>query len=127
LEEEKKTQELFKLELANRFQTLTDMDGVEIETIEEKWRKIGTTFIETSEKVLGYKEKSKKDWMTQQTWEKIRERKRIKDEMNVCRTQAKKIELQKTYAEENREVKRSARKEQRNYIDILSYLAETYG
>ena len=62
--------------------------------------------------------------MTQQTWEKFRERKRIKDEMNVCRTQAKKIELQKTYAEKNREVKRSARNDQRNYIDNLAYLAE---
>ena len=65
--------------------------------------------------------------MTQQTWEKFRERKRIKDEMNVCRTRAKKIELQKTYAEKNREVKRSARQDQRNYIDNLAYLAETYG
>ena len=67
LEEEKKTQELFKLELANRFHILTDMERVENETIKEKWRKIRATFTETSEKVLGYKEKSKKDWMTQQT------------------------------------------------------------
>jgi len=62
--------------------------------------------------------------MTQQTWEKIRERKRMKDEMNVCKTRAKEIELQKTYAEKNREVKRSARKDQRNYMDNLTYLAE---
>ena len=124
LEEEMKTQELFKLELANRFQTLTDMERVENETIEEKWRTIPTTFTETSEKVLGYKEKSKKDWITQQTWEKIRERKRIKDEMNVCKTRAKKNELQKTYAEKNREVKRSARKDQRKYMDNLAYLAK---
>jgi len=55
--------------------------------------------------------------MTQQTYEKIRERKRVKDEMNVCKTRAKKIELQKKYKERNREVKRSARKDQRNYID----------
>ena len=32
--------------------------------------------------------------MTQQTWEKIRERKKVKDEMNVSKTRAKKIELQ---------------------------------
>ena len=54
------------------------MERVENETIEEKWRKIRTTFTEVSEKVLGYKEKSKKDWMTQQTWEKIGERKGLK-------------------------------------------------
>jgi len=62
--------------------------------------------------------------MTQQTWEKIRERKRVKDEMNVCKTRAKKIELQKKYKERNREVKRSTRKDQRNYIDSLAHQAE---
>ena len=62
--------------------------------------------------------------MTQQTWEKIRERKRIKDEMNVCKTRAKKIELQKIYTGKNREVKRSARKDQRNYTDNLACQAE---
>ena len=67
LEEDKKIQEQFKLELTNRFQILTDMEGVENETIEDKWRKIRTIFTETSEKVLGFKEKNKKDWMTQQT------------------------------------------------------------
>jgi hypothetical protein len=61
--------------------------------------------------------------MTQQTWEKIRERKRVKDKMNVCKTKAK-IELQKKYTEKNQEVKRSARKDQRNYIDNLAYQAE---
>jgi len=78
---------------------MTDMERVENETIEEKWRKIRTIFTETSEKVLGFKEKNKKDWMTQQTWEKIRERKKVKDEMNVSKTRAKKIELQMKYTE----------------------------
>ena len=71
----KKIQEHFKLELTNRFQILTDME-----------RKIRTIFTETSEKVLSFKEKNKKDWMTQQTWERIRERKKVKDEMNVSKT-----------------------------------------
>ena len=36
------------------------MERVENETIQEKWRKIRTTFTEASEKVLGFKEKNKK-------------------------------------------------------------------
>ena len=36
----------------------------------------------------------------------------------------KKIELQRKYTEKNREVKRSAREDQRNYIDNLAYQAE---
>jgi len=62
--------------------------------------------------------------LTQQTWEKIREQKKVKDEMNVCKTQVRKMGLQKKYTEKNREVKRSARRDQRNYIDNLSYQAE---
>ena len=91
MKDDKKIQELFKLELTNRFQILTDMERVENETIEEKWRKIQTTFTEASEKVLGFKEKNKNDWMTRQTWEKVRERKRVKDEMNVCKTRRKRL------------------------------------
>jgi len=73
LKEHENVQESFKIKLKNRFQALTDMENVENETIEEKWRKIRTVFTETSDSVLGFKEKNKKDSMTQQTWEKIRE------------------------------------------------------
>jgi len=62
--------------------------------------------------------------MTQQTWEKLKERKKVRDEMNVCKTRAKKIDLQKKYKERNSEVKRSARKDQRNYVDNLAHQTE---
>ena len=60
LKDDKKIQELFEIELKNRFQLLTDMEKAENETIEEKWRRIQTTFSETSEKVLGFTEKTRK-------------------------------------------------------------------
>ena len=124
MKDDKKIQELFKVHLKNRFQLLTDMEKMENETIEEKWRKIRTTFSETSEKLLGFKEKNKRDCLTQQTWEKIRERERVKDEINVCKTRARKVELQRKYAEKDREVKMNARRDQRNYIDNLCHQAE---
>ena len=58
--DDKKIQELFKLELTNRFQILTDMESVENKTIEEKRRKIRTTFTEASEKVLGFQGEKQK-------------------------------------------------------------------
>jgi hypothetical protein len=60
LKDDKKFQGLFKLELTNRFKVLTDMERVDNETVEEKWRKIRTTFTEACEKVLGFKEREKK-------------------------------------------------------------------
>jgi hypothetical protein len=124
LKDDENVRESFKIELKNRFQALTDMEDVENETVEEKWRKIRTAFTEASKNVLGFKGKNKKDWLTQQTWEKIRERKNVKEEMNACKTRARKVELQKKYAEKNREVKKSARRDKRNRIDNLSYQAE---
>ena len=62
--------------------------------------------------------------MTQQTWEKIREWKNVKEEMNACKTRARKAELQNKYTEKNREVNRSVRRDQRNYTDNLSFQAE---
>jgi hypothetical protein len=59
LKDDKKIQELFKVHLKNRFQLLTDMEKMENETIEEKWRKIRNTFSETSEKLFGFKEKTR--------------------------------------------------------------------
>ena len=44
--------------------------------------------------------------------------------MNAWKTRVRKMELQKKYTEKNREVKRSARRDQRYYIDNLSYQAE---
>ena len=78
LKEDMKARELFKIELKNRFQILTDMVNIENKSVEETWRKTRTTFVETNENVLGFKERNKKDWMTQQIWEKIRERKNVK-------------------------------------------------
>jgi len=40
LKDDSNVQESCKIELKNRFQVLTDMENVESETIEEKWRKI---------------------------------------------------------------------------------------
>ena len=70
--------ESFKKELKNRFQTLTDMENVENETIEENWRKIQIAFPEASENVLGFKKNNKKDWMTQQTWERLENERLLK-------------------------------------------------
>jgi hypothetical protein len=56
------------------------------------------------------RKKIKKDWMTQQTLEKIRERKNVKEAMNACKTRERKVELQNKYTEKNREVKKSVRR-----------------
>jgi hypothetical protein len=46
--------------------------------LQKKWRTIRTTFLEASENVLGFKEKNKKDCLTQQTWERSENEKGLK-------------------------------------------------
>jgi hypothetical protein len=72
LKEDENVRESLKIEPKNRFQVLTGMENKENEIIEEKLRNIRIAFTEASDSVLGFKEKNKIDWMTQQTWEKIR-------------------------------------------------------
>jgi hypothetical protein len=65
-----------------------------------------------------------KDCMTQQTLEKITERKNVKEATNACKTRARKVELQKKYTEKNREVRKSIRRDHRKRTENLSYQAE---
>ena len=60
LKDDSNVRESFKVELKNRFQVLTDMENVENETIQEKWRKFRIAFTEASDNVLGFKENNKK-------------------------------------------------------------------
>jgi len=60
LKDDSNVQESCKIELKNRFQVLTDMENVESETIEEKWRKIWIAFTGASNNVLDFKENIKK-------------------------------------------------------------------
>ena len=40
--------------MKNRFQALTDMENMENDTIEDKWRKIQIAFTEACDSVLGF-------------------------------------------------------------------------
>src|SRR5215813_8920556 len=52
------TRKDFKLELKNRFE---GTNLIEEQGIEKKWEKIKQTYLQTSEKVLGFRENERKD------------------------------------------------------------------
>jgi hypothetical protein len=57
LKDDANVRESFKIEPKNRIHALTDMENAEIETTEEKWRKIRIAFTEARDSVLGFKGK----------------------------------------------------------------------
>ena len=121
LKERTKAEE-FKTELRNKFSVLSLLPE---ETIEEQWSSLRDTWKTTCKTVLGKKTRKHKEWLTTDTWALITERKHIKDLINQTQDQADKQELQAQYWEKNKEVKRSARRDKRKYIEELTEEAET--
>ena len=73
----------------------------------------------------GKKTRKHKEWLTTETWTLITERKRLKDQINQTQVQEEKQELQAHYWDKNQEVKRSAKKDKRSFIEELTQEAET--
>ncbi|XP_048743004.2 uncharacterized protein LOC125656441 [Ostrea edulis] len=109
----------FNLELKNRFNVLENED-----TIEEHWNNIKSIYNETAEKIIGFQTKKNKEWLSEETWKKIEERKGIKQKILHTKSARLQDQLQMNYKTKDREVKRSARKVKRKYTDDLAEEAE---
>jgi len=57
--------EEFKLELKNRFSVLSTQN--EDTDIEGRWKAIKNVYMETSEKILGFRENQQKEWISEET------------------------------------------------------------
>jgi hypothetical protein len=95
----KPTIEAFKLQLKNRFEAL-DLEATE--GVEEMWEAVKNTFIETCEDSLGYRELLKKDWSSDETWEKINQRRETKQLIFNSKTRLTKRELEQKYSDLDR-------------------------
>ena len=107
----------FGLELRNRFSTLEEEQEINISNFNQPIREAGV-------KVLGYKTKKKKEWMKQDTWTKISERKETKQKINATRSQRLKDRVKSRYAELNREVKRMAKADKKSFMEELAEEAD---
>jgi hypothetical protein len=110
----------YKMELRNRFEALNHSDD---EDVEEIWSKIKGIYVETGENILGFREIQKKDWMSEETWTKIQERKNIKMTLNSSKTRSKKLKLQE-YRVANTEVKKNIGRDKRKWVSEQANKAE---
>ena len=107
----------FKVELINKFSVLSRLSE---ETVEEQWSSLREVWKTTCTSVLGKKTRKHKEWIRTETWTLITERKQLKDQINHTQNQEQKQELQAHYWVMNRQVKRSARKDKRRFIEELT-------
>lgn len=79
---------------------------------------------ETAESVVGFRKKKDKQWITPETWRKIDERRKAKDKLLSAKfprlTQRAKAE----YKIKDKEVKRSARRDKKAFVEELAGEAE---
>ena len=117
---EDETQQMFNIEVRNRFQVL-DIAGEEVEDL---WQKTKKVYSECAGKVLGYQKREHKEWISETTWQRIEERTNIKKRI-LTETNVNKLEqLKEDYRNKNREVKRNARRDKRKFHEDLATEAE---
>ena len=114
------TRDVFSMELVNRYHLLNE---IPIDDLNEYCNKVKETFISTSQVTLGFKEISRKPWISDDTWTLIEERKAIKERILGCNDEER-TTLTDMYREKNRAVKRSAKKDKKSYLEDKATEAE---
>ena len=92
--------------------------------IDEQWNNAKTIWHDACEEVLGRNNRQHKEWISDTTLLKIEERKRKKGEINMSRTRGDKAKKQEEYSKVDKEVKKSIRKDKRDFTDQLAKQAE---
>ena len=90
----------------------------------EDWNNIRDVYIETCEEVLGKVERNRKEWLTDDTWRKIEERRQLKVEVDRARTRLQKRNAMQQYRIKGRQVKEACRRDKRAYINQVAADAE---
>ena len=119
LQSDQKREE-FQITLKNKFQPLELLE----QDIETHWNQIKEAFTTTCQEVLGKKDNKQKEWISQESLDKIDYRRKKKAAANEARTRTEKELAHAAYAEAHREVKRSIRKDKDNFINELAERAE---
>ena len=83
------------------------------------WQKIKTAYTETGMKVLGRRKKKCKSclWIITESLRKIEERRKLKKKIGDPRSERLKNKARNDYREKGKEVKRSLRKDKRDWIN----------
>ena len=115
----------FILQLRNRFSILEEASGAEELNIDSIWSEIKAAYCKTGEEVLGFvKKKKDKEWITSATKLVIEERKKLKGKLLNAKSPRLVERAQKEYDDKNKEVKKSARRDKRAFMEEIAEEAE---
>lgn len=107
----------YNIELQNRFKAIEEGQIISL----EEYNKIYT---ESGEKILGFKRRKKEEWIKEETWAKIDERKQIKQKFNSSKSERIKQQFKEKFCQLDREVKKMAKSDKNDYVEKLATEAE---
>jgi len=120
----KETRETFQITLRNRFEVLREEDN-EGESVENTWSTLKHAIVEACEENLGRPPPNRKPWIKDETWQKVEERKKLKQDLNQARTRQQKQCAANRYNEMAKEVKKQLREDKRAFFNEMAEQAET--
>ena len=103
--------------LRNRFNVLQNDTAMTIDSF-------NNTILETAKECIGFRKKIRKEWMTENTWNAIEERKRIRNRMLNAKSPRLKERFQIEYREKDKEIKSSARRDKKTHTEHLTEEAQ---
>ena len=125
----KEVSQKFTIELKNRFscleETMDDSEPVNSTRVEKRWKSFKDTYDETAKKVLGYRRGANKPWISNDSWDRIDERREVKKKVEDAKSQRLKERHSAEYAEKARGVKRSLQQDKRRWANNLARDAQS--
>ena len=116
------TKTAFQIALHNRFEALQTEDSQK--TVHQSWTILKEATVGACEEVLGRPSVNRKSWISDETWQKVEERKKLKQDLNQARTRQQKQTAARKYSEVARDVKSALRRDKRNHYNELADQAE---
>nr|KAG5686358.1 hypothetical protein BaRGS_026819 [Batillaria attramentaria] len=118
------TKEAFQIALQNRFEALqTDEEGEG--TVEHAWTTLKQATVGACEETLGRPSSNRKPWISDETWQKVEERKKLKQDLNQARTRQQKQTAASRYSELAKQVKKQLRDDKRAFANEVAEQAES--
>ena len=115
------------VQLKNRYQALVELDdhtNNNVDEINSLWNTVKKSYQETSEEVIELREKKHKEWICQEAWQKIEERRNIQQKLLGIKSDRLKEQQKQVYKEADRTAKQLTRSDKRKYLEDIATQAE---
>ena len=109
--------------LQNRFAALDKIETDNV-IIDLAWGRSKQALLETCQETLGFIQHKRKNWISDDTWNKIEERRIIKEKVLASKTRQQTEEAQDRYNDKDKEVKKGCKGDKKKYVEQLVEEAE---